>query len=278
MMNRILKLIVMSILVSGPQFLVAQETTHPFNYDLHLFTIPGKTSRTMILFHGYGSNYKIAEQVKRVDGITDTLVSFNFPEYDLPIRKKEILNFSFGSFEELRPAFYVLKKIVIDENRDVIDLYGYSAGGGVLVNVLGTLNSSLYDSELQKMGIDQKGKRNLLDAIQKGMIILDVPLKSIEEIISFIGSSLELELLANRYRENQLIPIESLDRLKGLKLDIILFFQDPDEVLYNRDDALYIERLKRANDLGNTVVIIHNDGSHTEIHKSLWNYFLENKQ
>lgn len=31
-----------------------------FNYDLHVSSFPGMNDRTMICFHGYGDNYKIA--------------------------------------------------------------------------------------------------------------------------------------------------------------------------------------------------------------------------
>ena len=43
-----------------------------------------------------------------------------------------------------------------------------------------------------------------LTAIQKGLVVLDVPLKSIEEIIDLRRSSDELEILAKNYRKNRL--------------------------------------------------------------------------
>jgi hypothetical protein len=37
----------------------------------------------MICFHGYGDNYKIASLLKHLKCVEATLVSFNFPEYDI---------------------------------------------------------------------------------------------------------------------------------------------------------------------------------------------------
>ena len=75
-------------------------------------------------------------------------------------------------------------------------------------------------------------------------MILDTPLKSIEEIIDFRGSTEELERLAKNYRDNHLRPIDSIESLRGLSLDILLHFQEKDKILSNRDDFLYIEKLQ----------------------------------
>ena len=244
-----------------------------FEHDLHLFSIPGKNLRTMICFHGYGDNYQIAQKLKEIGLIDATLISFNFLDHDLDENNDNFHVLKYGTFEELLPAFYVLKKYVVDEALDSIDLYGYSAGGGALVNLIAILNTTTYDEQLKKMGITNKDKNSILAAIQKGIIILDTPLKSVEEIIDFRGSSKELELLAKNYRENHFRPIDSLELLEGLSLNIILHFQDPDEILFNRDDSLYIQRLKKANSNGSVAVIIQNDGGHLVPHLSLWNFY-----
>ena len=248
---------------------LATADNSPFNYDLHLFSIPGKSARTMVLFHGYGSNYKIAETLEKLECIDATLVSFNFPDPNQAV---------FGTINEILPALYVLKKHVVDEGRELIDLYGFSAGGGAVVNLIAILNTSRFDAELKQIGIADKEKKQLLNAIQKGIVILDVPLKSVEEIIDFRGSSTELEILAKNYRNNHLRPIDSLELLQGLTLNVILHFQEADEILYNRDDAIYIERLKKANERGTTSVIIGNDGGHLEPHWSLWRFYDQKMQ
>lgn len=207
--------------------------------------------------------------------IDSTLISFNFPDHDLLEKAYDPKKATFGTIKELLPAFYVLKKYVINEGLDSIDLYGFSAGGAVVINLLAVLNTPRYDAELKQLGISNKEKETLLSAIQKGIIILDVPLKSVEEIIDFRGSSIELEILAKNYRENHFRPIDALESLNGLSLDIILHFQDPDEIISNRDDQIYIERLKKANSRGTTSVVIGNDAGHVAPHSSLWQFYSE---
>jgi hypothetical protein len=225
----------------------------------------------MLCFHGYGDNYEIALSLKKLGCIEATLVSFNFPEHDIKKGRTHILSkASFGTIHELLPALYALKQTLQGQELESIDLYGFSAGGGAVINMIRVLNTSTYDAQLKTIGIGAAEKKRLLSAIQKGIVILDTPLKSVEEIISFRGSTEELELLAKNYRENSLRPIDSLKSLEGLSLDLILHFQEPDEILSNRDDRLYIETIRGC---GKVAVIIGNDGGHTADHTSLWQFY-----
>lgn len=254
---------------------VDREASALFDYDLHFSCIPGNPSKVMICFHGYGGNYRIAYRVKEHAGIDETLISFNFPDYDILQRKLNPEQMSFGTIEELLPSLYVLKNIVIDYGMDEIDLYGFSAGGGAIINAIGVLNTHTHDQSLQKIGIGEQGKQTILKAIQRGYVILDAPLKSLEEIIDLRGSSYELEVIAQRYRENQLVPIESLQYLNNLSLQIVVHFQKQDETIFNRDDHLFIERLKKYNESGNTFVVLGDDGGHSAPHPSLWQYYAD---
>ncbi len=266
------KLIAMLFLLPLTSF--GQFSEPLFDYDLHLFSLPGNNERVMICFHGYGDNYKIALALKELNCIEATLVSFNFPEYDIKQgRKYDPQKASFGTIDELLPALYVLKQIVLDQGLDSIDLYGFSAGGGALINVIGVLNSSIYDANLKKIGIGEEEKMRLRSAIQNGVVILDTPLKSVEEIIDFRGSTEELEILAKNYRSNKLRPIDSLKLLNGLSLNMLLHFQEKDEIISNRDDEIYIERLKANQPAGKVAVIIGDDGGHMAPHLSLWRYY-----
>ena len=269
------KFISLLLLCGALTSLMATPPENPFDYDLHLSTIPGSNSRTMICCHGYGGNYQIAEKLKSLASIETTLVSFNFPDHDLQNKPYNPLTSAFGTIRELLPLLYVLKKYVIEKEMSAIDLYGRSAGGGALINLLSVLNRSTYDHELEQIGIHATAKEKIIKAIQNGIILLDVPLKSVEEIIEFRGSTPELEILAKNYRDHHFRPIDSLENLKGLSLDVILHFQNPDEVVFNRDDALFIERLKKANHLGSTSVVIGHDGGHSAPHHSLWQCYVQ---
>lgn len=244
---------------------------HPFDYDLHLFSLPGTNRCTMICFHGYGDNYQIAASLKELYHLETSLVSFNFPEHDIKQgRECDPKKASFGTIDELLPALFVMKKIVLDEGLESVDLYGFSAGGGALVNAIAVLNGTAYDSELKRIRIGDEEKKRLLSAIQRGIIILDAPLKSMEEIIDFRGSSEEFAILAKKYLEYGFRPIDSLKRLKGLSLNVLLYFDKKDEVLSNRDDLLYIQRLQDSQPSERVTVIIGDEGGHMAPHLSLW--------
>lgn len=246
-----------------------------FNYDLCVSTIPGTNSRTMICFHGYGGNYHIITELKASGLIDSMLVGFNFPDHDIPERPYDSNQLAFGTIAELLPALYVLKKYIIDENMHSIDLYGRSAGGGALINLITVLNTGRFNEELQQIGLGGKEKKQILTAIQNGLIILDVPLKSVEEIIDFRGSTTELKILAKNYRDNHLRPIDTIKSLHGLSLDVIVHFQESDEITSNRDDQMYIDKLTQANNLGTTSVILGRDAGHTGFHQSLWQCYAE---
>lgn len=265
---------IIAILILTPFLAFGQSMNYPFNYDLYISTLPRDNNRIMICLHGYGDNYQIATSLKNLKCIQATIISFNFPEYDIKQgRKYDPKKATFGTIHELLPALYVIKKVVFDENATSVDLYGFSAGGGALINIIGVLNTTTYDPKLKEIGIGTIEKQKLLSAIQKGIVILDTPLKSIEEIIDFRGSTEEFEILAKNYRDNHFRPIDSLKRLQGLSLDILLHFQEKDEILSNRDDHLYIEQLKAIQP--NTTIIIEDDGGHLTAHQSLWQSYLK---
>jgi hypothetical protein len=244
---------------------------HPFDYDLHLTTIPGNNPRTILCLHGSGANYEIAEALHE---LTDaTLVSFNFPDYDYQYRNVPDEQISFGTIQELLPPLYVLKNYVIDQGLPSIDLYGFSAGGAAAVNLIAVLNTTRFDVSLQKIGIGASEKKQILSALQHGIVLLDTPLKSMEELIDIRGSTPQLELIANNYKQNGLQPIESLRNLKGLSLNIILHFQQVDEIIYNRDDSLFIDALKQTQK--NASIVIADEGGHLTPHRALWKKHLE---
>lgn len=246
---------------------------HPFSYDLGIKVMPAKqtNSGVTICCHGYGSSCQIGEVVHSFKAIPDHIVSFNFPDFDCIRRKLTVHQTAFGTPEEIMPIMYLLKKLVIDGNVDTVSLYGFSAGGGAIINVLSFLNQTSHDQALKIMGIDAEGKKKIIAALQKGIIILDCPLKSMEEIAAF-KPSIDLDILSKRYRDNNMCPIESISLLKGLNMTILVHFQNPDEMIGNKDDALFIERLKTTN-AGKTYSVIANEGGHNTYHKSLWNEY-----
>jgi len=150
---------------------------HPFNYYLgtKLLLADKETSRYMVCFHGSGDNHTVANDLKWHHDIQENLVSFNFPDYDKDRREDDPKLETFGSIQELLPALYVLKNLIIDGDLKSISLYGFSAGGGVAVNVIAILSGTRFEKELQSIGIDKSTRSSMLSAIQNGMVILDCP-------------------------------------------------------------------------------------------------------
>ena len=252
-------------------FLFLITTCHA--HDLHVVKYPSnkESADLMICCHGMRGDYRIAENLRLNPVITDHLIGFNFPDANMVVGTVDPHQTSYGTISELISAFQVLKAHVLDANLQKVNLYGFSAGGGAIVNVIALLNRSDYDRELNQLGISKEGKQKLLNAIQNGTIILECPLKSMEEV----GFSDMFNVYARRYKENHLRPIDSLDDWKGLNLNVLLFFQNPDDIIGNRDDQLFMDKLKEANFRGKTKIIIANEGTHTSYHQSLWTAYAE---
>jgi hypothetical protein len=244
----------------------------PFRYDLGIEVVAHKKSNAgvTICCHGYGGSSHTAEIIDSFKVIPDHIVSFNFPDYDLTNRPYNPLKSSFGSINELLPFLYIIKRCVCDAGLSAINLYGFSAGGAAVVNTLVVLNESAYDEQLASIGITLDDKKRIIAAVQRGIVVLDCPLKSFDEVMQLRGRAPELVILSERYLANHMQPLESVQRIKGLKCHILLHFQQPDEVIGNRDDQFFIDRLRTANEGGVTEVVIGHDGGHNTYHASLW--------
>jgi hypothetical protein len=247
-----------------------------FAYDLHL-SYQGKSKEfAVVCFHGFGGDYQILASAEPFIQERATLVSFNFPDYGKRAGFLDPEHTSFGTIEEILPALYVLKHTVIDKGFTTVCLYGFSAGAAAAINCISALNTSLQDQALQTIGIYEEEKKKILSALQRGDVILDTPLKSIDELIAFYGNNQELEVVGKRFYENEMDPMDSLKYWKGLSLNVLVHFQVPDEVVSNRDDALFIKTL-RASSQGNVDVLIGSDTGHKLPHPSLWEYYLQKK-
>lgn len=239
-------------------------------YDPAIEVIPCRTrSRDVtICCHGYGGNKTIARNIAYRTPLSGHLITFNFPDHD-PTQSTDPHTVAFGSIREILPLLYIIK-LAIDSGLKKINLYGFSAGGGALINALVALNTNRWDSDLLKLNIGAQEKKAMIQAIENGNVILDCPLKSFQEILDLKGSVYNLQVIAQKYKQNDMQPIDSVSRLAGMRLNILLHFQHNDEILSNRDDELFIRRLKQANKNGKTRVAMGSDGGHNVYHASLW--------
>lgn len=247
------------------------KSPNPFQYDLHMKMLPGakQDADVLICMHGMGSDYRLAEIMQGNPVIPYHLIAFNFPDHGLG---RPRMKTTYGTIEELLPALYVWKRCVMDAGVDKVHLYGFSAGGGAIVNALAVLNSDRYDKALKSIGIGPLEKRQILESIQKGSVILEVPLKSFDEIADLFGNR-ETRALALRARKNGMVPIKNLSLLQGLSLNCFVYFAYPDEAVGNRDDKEFIRSLQDVNKNGRTIAIIGKTAGHTSYHPELWHAY-----
>lgn len=257
-----------------------QTNTSPFSYPLDVKIYKGKTANEGVILccHGYGSDSSIASIIASYRPVPEHLVGFNFPDYSIHYRRIPADQVAYGTIKELLPAVYLLKRIVVDAQAEKVTLYGFSAGGAAVVNLVTLLNTASDNKDLSVIGVTQEDVQKILAAIQKGAVLLDSPLKSIDE---FNAAHPEASwdpknaLFTSRYRENGMNPIEAIAKWKGLDLSVVVFFQNPDEAISNRDDALFKEKLLQANPHGRNVVLTGNEGGHLGFHRSLWKAYLQ---
>lgn len=236
-----------------------------YNPEYEILHTKAPYDQIMITCHGSGANKEIgrivAEQVKM------PVITFNFPDANMD-DQFNLAESSFGTINEYLPLIYLLHELVKSGIKK-ISLYGFSAGGGAIINSLSILNSTEYRTELLRLGISGEHTPEIFAAIARGTIILDSPLKSVTEILSIRPHEEFIQVLSKRFKKNGFEPIDRLDMLKGLATHILLYFEKPDEILSNRDDELYYHKLKAINN-GTTELITGHDGGHNGFHRKLW--------
>lgn len=243
---------------------------NPFVYDMGVKVIESKKSNPEITIccHGYGDSSRIINVINTYQVFSGTLLSFNFPDYNITANTDHNKS-SFGTVNEILPLLYILKHCIYDLKLHSINLYGFSAGGGAIINALNALVNQVWDKQFEQIGIDAVDKKKILTAIEHGTIILDCPLKSVKEIIAFRGSNPALEIMAQRYTQNNMNPIDVISSLEGIKATIFLNFEKHDEVLSNSDDNVFVKRLSKAN-FGQTLVSTSSNTGHCGYHTALW--------
>ncbi len=256
---------------------LVKRASHLFSYSLgtKVLVIDGDSLKegVTISLHGSGANKDLGRMLKDRRLLRGPVITFNFPDHDIPDwNTYDFTQSAFGTINELLPPLFLMKQC-LDHGIEKISLYGFSAGGGVTVNLLAVLNSDKYAHELERIGITYNDRGLILEAVRKGLVILDCPLKSADEIIAARGPEKGLVVCDQHYRLNEMRPIDRLDGLEGLDLNVLLYFEQNDEVLSNRDDQLYIDRLKTYNAGGITTILTGSTGGHNSLSRPLWNAY-----
>ena len=239
-----------------------------FGYSPEYELLHNKDTRDsiMITCHGYGVNKQIAQIA--APQVALPIATFNFPDHDIG-DDFDVHKSSFGTIDDYLPLIYLLQAVVKSGIKK-ISLYGFSAGGGAIITTLAILNTPTYHRELMRIGINAEEIQEILTAISQGLIILDAPLKSISELLTTRPQDTIFQVLAKRYKNNGFEPIDCLDKLKGLTLSFLIYFEKGDEILSNRDDKLFYQKLKAVNSSGKTQLLTGRDGGHNGFHRKLW--------
>jgi len=255
--------------------LFADASSNPFQYNMGITILPGhsQNSDVLLLLHGYGGDNSIARILQSYGDISDIMVSFNFPDYRILDRQYDLTKSVYGSIDEILPVVYMLNKLVVDGKLDKVNLYGFSAGGGAVINTLAVLNTHRFDTQLASIGVGADEKKVILNAIQNGWVLLDAPLKSMNEVNGRRGAGEGRDAVSSRYNKNGFNPIDNIPLLSGLKLNIIVYWEVPDEILSNRDDALFSERLKAVNPNGRNIILEGSTGGHVGYHAPLFRMY-----
>ncbi|MCH9633047.1 MAG: hypothetical protein S4CHLAM6_13980 [Chlamydiae bacterium] len=246
-----------------------------FKHDLDIKYSEGTKPTTLLCCHGFGGNSQTV--IDRVRSATrDCLISFNSIDHGFSHETGDDNKTMMATHLEVMPLLYVLKKSLSEKRLSRISLYGHALGGANIIQALSILNTNEQDPLLEKYGIGADDKIKMLEAIKKGWVVLDVPFKSIEEIIDLRGPSETLLMYQKRAAENNIqSPIETLKKLKGLNLNILVFFDTNNEQMSNRDDSLFFKNIVDANSLGTNILISSDNGGHDAPHPSLWKFYAQ---
>ncbi len=249
-----------------------QNNSHPFSYDLDLKIINNNSAdEVTVCCHGYGDSNAFVDTVKSYNIFDHALLGFNFPDHHIN-DSCDHSSIAYGTIKEILPLLYMLKECVDTYNFSKINLYGFSAGGGAIINALGVLNTYIHSDELLNIGITKEIAEKILGRLQNGLVILECPLKSVREIIDLRGTSKNLALMAKNYDTNKMNPIDTIERLKNLNITVLLYFENPDEVIGNRDDELFINKIKNITSIS-LHVLTGSYGGHCAYHKNVWDKY-----
>jgi hypothetical protein len=226
---------------------------------------PNKT--TTLYLHGWGDTKNSARILKKFCKVVDNnIVTFNFADARPVLGKLNQSNF--GQLSDVLSALYAAHCAIKELNLKALDLFGISRGGATIINMLALLNDPelfvQYKETLDKIGIDQTARKEILNAIQNGTIILNIPLRSMKHtpVPQFLARNI------TQYDPHGWEALEMVKHLNGLKLTMLVHFQHGDAIVSNKGEDEFFFHLAKNNP-NSTYLVMGNDGGHMHTHTAL---------
>jgi hypothetical protein len=253
--------------------ITAIENENPFSYNLDVRYSSGTNQTVLLCNHGFGGNSQSV--INRVrPNTSDTIIAFNYIDHDFSHETGDDTKTVIATPLEIMPLIYILKKLVVDNNISTLSLYGYALGAANIIYAIDMLTTQTHDDFLKSFNITESDKTSIMQALRKGTILLDVPFKSVEEMIAMHGPTKILQMYKERAAKfNILSPLDTLGKLKNLGVTFLLFFDNKDEEFSNRYDSPFVKNLLEANSNGTNIVITTDNGGHSAIHRILWRVY-----
>lgn len=258
-----------------------QKQLQLFGYDLGIeyhthsdnrFFKPKK--RAILYLHPWGvvgmPNKKHAHLLKLYNVLPGDLITFNFPDgvWRAPI---PLWYSSLGQLSDVLPALYALNYAYDTFGLKAVDLFGYSRGGAVAVNMLAVLHdkTGTYDTALAEIGITATKRKQLIALVENGSVVLNCPL--IDGNVTLKKYSRTIQFLARtftNYKHDGLQALQSAQLLSDLKLRVLLHFQYNDTRVTNQKEAELYNAFAQCNPDA-TYLLLGNDGGHVHSHDAL---------
>ncbi len=160
----------------------------------------GDQKSITVYVHGFGDNAEnFLNYCVGTGLVTNDSLFVDLPDAELRTKILALRKASFAQWSDIAPVLYVLKKCC-DVGYTHVDLFGFSRGASVVLNMLDVLKNDTYKREQRRIGMDDETRKKITAMIEHGCITLDAPLKSMPQELLHLARNARREF-ANAIRK-----------------------------------------------------------------------------